>query len=313
MKKRKFLVTGGAGFIGSHIVGRLVGKGEDVVVLDNLSNGKMENIKPFQKKITFIKGDIRKDRDLDKALKGVDFCLHQAALRSVPKSMEQPLEYDGVNVKGTLKLLLKAKEHKIKRVVFASSSSVYGEKTKFPQRESDSTNPISPYAATKLMGEYYCRLFSNSFGLETVCLRYFNVFGPRQSLENQYAVVIPKFITCILNNEKPPIHGDGKQERDFSFVANVVNANIRAATAKGVSGAIINVAGGKPYSVLCLVDKINKILDKNIKPTFGPARTGDVRKTFADATKLKTKLGLKTLIQFDEGLKRTVDWFREQG
>ena len=310
MKKRKFLVTGGAGFIGSHIAEHLVRKGEKVVILDNLSNGKMENIKPFQKKITFIKGDIRKDADLDKALKGVDYCLHQAALRSVPKSMEQPLEYDDVNVKGTLKLLLKAKEHKIKRLVFASSSSVYGEKTKFPQRESDSTNPISPYASTKLMGEYYCRLFSTSFGLETVSLRYFNVFGPRQSLENQYAVVIPKFITCILNDERPPIHGDGRQERDFSFVENIVNANLKAATTKGISGEIVNVACGKSYSVVCLAEKINRILGKNIKPVFGPPRAGDVRKTVADITKLRTKLGLKKLIHFDEALKRTVEWFK---
>ena len=308
---KRYLITGGAGFIGSNIVERLVKNGEGVVVLDNLCEGKIENLSSVMDKIKFIKGDIRNEKDLDNALKGVDFVLHQAALRSVPKSMERPLEYNDVNVNGTLKLLIKAKEHKVKRVVYASSSSVYGEKDKFPERESDTVNPISPYATTKLIGEYYCRLFSNSFDLETVSLRYFNVFGPRQSLDNQYAVVIPKFITCILNNESPPIHGDGLQERDFTFVANVIEANIKAAAAKNISGEIFNVACGSATSVLSIVDAVNAILGKSIKPAFEPKRQGDVRKTLADVTKLKTKLGIKNFIRFEEGLKRTVEWFKE--
>ncbi|GAF88598.1 unnamed protein product, partial [marine sediment metagenome] len=189
----KYLVTGGAGFIGSNITERLVQKGEEVIVLDDLSGGKIENLSSVKNKITFINGDIRNGKDLNKALKGVDFVLHQAALRSVPKSMARPLEYNDVNVNGTLKLLKKACEYKVKRLVFASSSSVYGERDNFPERENDEPNPISPYATTKLLGEYYCKLFAQSFKLETVALRYFNVFGPRQSLENEYAVVVPKF------------------------------------------------------------------------------------------------------------------------
>ena len=309
---KRYLITGGAGFIGSNIVERLVKDGKEVVVLDNLCEGKIENLSSVMDKITFIKGDIRKEKDLDKALKGIDFILHQAALRSVPKSMERPLEYNDVNVNGTLKLLMKAKEHKVKRLVYASSSSVYGERDKFPERENDSANPISPYATTKLMGEYYCRLFSNSFGLETVSLRYFNVFGPKQSLDNQYAVVIPKFITCILNNESPPVHGDGLQERDFTYIANVIEANLKAATIDGIPGEVINVACGTSTSVLSIVDMINKILGKNIKSVFEPIRLGDVRKTLADITRLKTKLGIKDFIQFKEGLKRTVEWFKNK-
>lgn len=304
-----YLVTGGAGFIGSNIAERLVEKGERVVVLDNLVEGKLENLQSVIDKIDFIKGDIRNEKDLDKALRGVDFVLHQAALRSVPKSMDRPLEYNDVNINGTLKLLLKAKENRIKRVVYASSSSVYGERDRFPEKEDDKVNPISPYATTKLIGEYYCKLFSNTFGLETVSLRYFNVFGPKQSLDNQYAVVIPKFITCILSDENPPVHGDGLQERDFTFIDNVVEANIKAATVEGISCEIFNVACGRSCSVLSIVDAVNAILGKNIKPVFKSKRPGDVRKTLADITKLKTKLGIKDFIQFDEGLRRTVEWF----
>ena len=309
--KKKFLVTGGAGFIGSHITERLVTSGKKVVVLDSLVEGRLKNLSAVKNKITFIKGDIRREKDLDKALRGVDFVLHQAALRSVPKSMKMPLEYNDVNVNGTLLLLMKAREHGVKRVVYASSSSVYGERNKFPEREAEKPDPISPYAATKLMGEYYCRLFSKSFGLETVALRYFNVFGSRQSLDNQYAVVIPKFITSILNNESPPIHGDGLQTRDFTFIDNVVEANIKAATAKGISGEVINVACGSANTVLGIVKKVNKILGKNIKPAFNPEREGDVRKTLADVTKLKTKLGIKNFVDFEKGLEQTVEWFKK--
>ncbi|MBN1354164.1 MAG: SDR family oxidoreductase [Candidatus Omnitrophica bacterium] len=310
--KNTFLVTGGAGFIGSNIVDRLVGEGKRVVVLDNLCEGKIDNLSDSMSKINFIKGDIRNDKDLDKALKGVDFVLHQAALRSVPKSMERPLEYNDVNVNGTLRLLIKSREHKVKRFVFASSSSIYGERDRFPEREDDSVNPISPYATTKLLSEYYCRLFSNSYGLETVSLRYFNVFGPRQSLDNQYAIVIPKFINCILSDENPPVDWDGKQERDFTFVDNVVEANIRSATVDGISGEIFNVACGTSNSVLSIVEKVNAILGKDIKPVFGSKRPGDVRKTLADVSKLKTKLGIDNFIQFAEALERTVKWFEKR-
>ena len=308
----KYLFTGGAGFIGSSITERLVKSGQEVVVLDNLCEGKIENLSSVKNSIVFIKGDIRNDKDLDKALKGVDYVLHQAALRSVPKSMSMPLEYNDVNVNGTLKVLLKAREKNIKRVVFASSSSVYGERDNFPEKESDRVLPISPYATTKLLGEYYCKLFSASFGLETVSLRYFNVFGPKQSLDNQYAVVIPKFITCILKNDPPPVHGDGLQERDFTYIGNVVDANIKAAEAKGVSGDVFNVACGSANSLLNIIDIVNKILGKDVKPRFEPKREGDVRKTLADITELKTKLGINSFVQFEDGIKSTIEWFRKQ-
>jgi len=310
MKKRKtYLVTGGAGFIGSHIAERLVRDGQKVIVIDNLSGGKLENLSSVMRRIKFIKGDIRREKDLDKALKSVDIILHQAALRSVPKSMEMPLEYNDVNAKGTLLLLLKARERGVKRVVYASSSSVYGERVKFPERENDTPNPVSPYAATKLAGEMWCRLFSASFGLETVSLRYFNVFGPRQSLDNQYAVVIPKFIVNIIKGVSPPVHWDGLQERDFTFIDTVVEANIKAASVKGISGSVINVACGGANSVLSIAHKVNGILGKNIKPVFQPKRTGDVKKTLADVTKLKTQLKIGKFIDFEEGLRRTVEWF----
>ena len=313
MKKNKFLVTGGAGFIGSNIAEQLVRDGHEVIVLDNLCAGRLENLGAVIGRITFIKGDIRNEKDIDKALEGADFVLHQAALRSVPKSMERPLEYNDVNVSGTLKLLIKAREHKIRRVVYASSSSVYGEREKFPEKEEDSVNPISPYATTKLLGEYYLRLFSSSFGLETVSLRYFNVFGPKQSLESQYAVVIPKFITCILKGENPPVHGDGLQERDFTFVDNVVLANIKAATVKGIAGgSVFNIACGKATTVLGVVDAVNRILNKAIKPVFTPPRPGDVRKTLADVRKLKKILGISDFVRFEDGLKRTVEWFSKK-
>jgi len=309
--KKTFLVTGGAGFIGSNITDRLVADGHNVVVLDNLSEGKLENLSRVSKKIRFIKGDIRSEKDLDKALKGVDYVFHQAALRSVPKSMTMPVEYNDVNVNGTLRLLLRARAHNVKRVVFASSSSVYGNRTDFPERESDKPDPISPYAATKLMGEHYCRLFATSFGLETVSLRYFNVFGPRQSLDNQYAVVIPKFITCILRDEQPPVDGDGLQERDFTFIDNVVEANIKAALTKNISGEVFNVACGRANTVLGIVHEVNRILGKKVQPVFKPTRAGDVRKTLADVSKLKKKLGIKKFVTFEQGLERAVAWFEE--
>ena len=310
-KRNTFLVTGGAGFIGSHIAERLVLDGEKVCVLDNLKEGKIENLSRVRGKINFIKGDIRREKDLERALQGVDYVLHQAALRSVPKSMDNPIEYDDVNASGTLKLLMKAREHGVKRLVFASSSSIYGERSSFPEKESDTPQPVSPYAVTKLIGEHYCRLFSGASWLETVSLRYFNVFGPRQSLENQYAVVIPRIIISILNDESPPVHWDGRQERDFTYIDNVVEANIRAARAKGVSGEVINVACGKCVSILNLVNEVNRILVKDVRPAREPKRAGDVRKTLASIVKLKKKLGIKSFIHFREGLELTVRWFKE--
>lgn len=307
-----YLVTGGAGFIGSNIVYELVKQGERVKVIDNFVAGKKENLEGILDRIELIEGDIRDLDLLRKITEGCDYVLHQAALRSVPKSMNDPVSYDEVNAKGTLNVLIASREAKVKRVVYASSSSIYGDSPHLPQREDQLPQPISPYAATKLAGEHYCRVFSKVFGLETVGLRYFNVFGPRQSLESEYAVVVPKFITCMLRNEQPPIHGDGKQTRDFTYIDNVIEANLKAATCDGISGEVFNIACGKNYSVLELVRYLNEILKKDIKPYFTAPRPGDARHTKADITKMKKLLELNPKIDFVEGLKKTVNWFKEQ-
>ncbi len=314
----KYLVTGGAGFIGSHIVEELLKKGEDVVVLDNFSSGKEENLafvsdyQPSAISYQLIRGDICDISACKEACKGVDYILHQAALRSVPKSMEAPHDYNKVNIDGTLTVLEAAKESGVKRVVIASSSSVYGDTVKFPQKEDAYPLLISPYALSKLTTEFYCRIFSENFGLETVSLRYFNVFGPRQALDDEYAVVIPKFITCILNDEQPPIFGNGKQSRDFTFVKNVVQANLLSAITPCVSGEVFNVACGSDTSVLSLVEVINKFASKSIEPNLLPIRKGDVFKTLADVTNITEKLNFKPEFTFEEGMKITFDWFEKQ-
>ncbi|MDD4182966.1 MAG: SDR family oxidoreductase [Candidatus Omnitrophica bacterium] len=310
LKGKKVLVTGGAGFIGSHIVDRLVNMGAEVIVLDNLYSGKIENIAQHKGKIKFIQKDLRDDAALNEALEGVSVVSHQAALRSVPKSMERPLEYHDVNVTATLKLFLKAREKGIKRIAMASSSSVYGERFDFPEKESDIPAPISPYAASKLIDEHYAYLFSKQFSLGVVCLRYFNVYGPRQSLDDEYAVVIPKFITCILESKSPPIYGDGEQERDFTYIENVVEANILALTRPGVEGEVFNVGCGAPNSVNGLLKSLNKIMNKNISATYLPQRAGDVRKTHSDISKAAKLLGWQPKISFEQGLEKAVEWFK---
>jgi len=313
----KWLVTGGAGFIGSNIVDELVRRGEEAIVLDNFASGKRKNLAESIDKIKLVEGDIRDKDLLESILPGTDFILHQAALRSVPKSIDNPLEYDEVNVHGTLNLLLQAKKAGVKRVVFASSSSVYGEADSFPQKETDPPLLISPYAANKLSGEYYCRIMSKVYGLETVALRYFNVFGPRQSLDDEYAVVVPKFIHSCLNNEAIPIHGDGEQSRDFTFVANIVEANILAATAKltpehtpGVCSGVFNIACGKEQSILLLAKTLKNLTGADSVIEHQDSRTGDVRRTLADISKAKKLLGYRPIIGFEEGLKKTVSYFR---
>ncbi|MCD6412693.1 MAG: SDR family oxidoreductase [Elusimicrobia bacterium] len=310
----RYLVTGGAGFIGSHIAEVLVKRGSFVRVLDNFSAGKMENLgfAKDRKNFELIKGDIRDFKTCRRAAKNMDFVLHQAALRSVPKSMKDPYSYNEVNINGTLNLLYAAKDAKVKRFVLASSSSIYGDTKKFPQEESDLPLLIAPYALSKLAGEYYCRVFSENFSLETVALRYFNVFGPRQALDDEYAVVIPKFIDSIMNNTPPPIYGNGKQSRDFTYVRNVVEANILATKAKKVSGEVFNVACGRDTKVIDLVKILNEIMGKNIKPAFLPKRPGDVFRTLASTRKVKRKLGFTGRYTFEEGLKKTVDYFRSK-
>ena len=310
----KFLVTGGAGFIGSHITERLLKEGHFVRVLDNFSSGNEANLE-FTKglgkdKFELIRGDIRDKATCDKTCEGIDYISHQAALRSVPKSMKDPESYNDVNINGTLYLLQAALKNKVKRFVMASSSSVYGDTDQFPEKEDAFPLLISPYALSKLANEYYCRIFSTAWGLETVCLRYFNVFGPRQALDDEYAVVIPKFIHSILHDEQPPIFGTGLQSRDFTYIDNVVQANILAMTKPGIKHEVFNVANGKDNTVLELVNSINKIIGKNIQPKLLPIRVGDVFKTLADISKIKSKLGYKDPISFEEGLRRTIEYFR---
>jgi len=308
----KFLVTGGAGFIGSNIVDELVRRTHKVRVIDNFVTGKRENLEGVMDKIELIEGDIRDLDTVKKAAKGVDCVLHQAAFRSVPKSVDNPTFTNDVNITGTLNVLIASKEAKVKRLIYASSSSCYGDTDKFPEKEKDLPMPISPYAVSKLTGEYYCKTFSVTYGLQTASLRYFNVFGPRQNPESKYSTVVPAFIFSMLRGTPPTVDGDGRQSRDFTFVKNVVEANIKAALLnKRLNGEVFNVACGKSHSVLDIIDNLNKLMKKNIKPKFGPPRPGDVRKTQADITKLKKILKVVPKADFKEGLRETLKWFTD--
>jgi len=306
----RYLVTGGAGFIGSHVVDRLVADAHQVRVFDDLSSGRLENLAEVRDRIEFIQADLRDRRALARACEGIEYVIHEAAWRSVPQSMADPYGYTEVNVLGTVGLLDAAVKAQIRRVVFVSSSSVYGETTQVPMREDEPTRPVSPYAASKLAGELFCGLFSRAFGLETVSVRYFNVFGPRQSLENEYAVVVPKFIACLLRKESPPVYGDGKQSRDFTYIENVAEATIVASRAPGVSGEVFNIALGEEQSVLDLLRELNAIMGLSIPPSFHPPRPGDVLRTYADSSKAERLLRWKGRVPFAEGLHRTVEWFR---
>ena len=308
----KYLVTGGAGFIGSNIVEELVKRGDAVKVIDNFLTGKRENISSFLDKIEFIEGDIRDSDVCNRALEGVDFVLHQAALPSVPRSIEDPLLTTEINIKGTLNILLASREAKVKGFVFASSSSVYGDDPNLPKKEDTVGNPLSPYAISKLTGEKYCQVFHQIFGLSTVCLRYFNIFGPRQDPSSQYAAVIPNFITRMLKGEGPTIFGDGEQSRDFTYVSNVVEANILASKAQGASGEVFNIACGERTSVNALVSKLNEILKVEISPSYDEARPGDVMHSFADISKAGKMLKYEPLVPFRQGLEETIRWYRER-
>lgn len=299
-----YLVTGGAGFIGSNIVKALVEKGEDVRVLDNFSTGKRENVESFLDKIELVEGDIRSYQMVKDAVDEVDFILHQAALPSVPRSVKDPVTTSEVNVTGTLNVLEAARQAKVKRVVYASSSSIYGDNEILPKTEDMLPKPLSPYAVAKLAGEKYCQVFTRIFGLETVALRYFNVFGPNQDPNSQYSAVIPKFINTIKKGKQPVIYGDGEQSRDFTYVENVVQANVLACESgmEELSGEVFNIACGKRITVNYLIESINNILNKNIKAENAEPRIGDVRHSLANIGKAQQFLGYEVKHDFKKGL-----------
>ena len=308
-----YLVTGGAGFIGSNIVVELLQRGERVRVLDNFSTGRRKNLSDVLDNLELIEGDLR---DLDtcrRAVRGVDYVLHQGAVPSVQRSIDDPITSNDANIKGTLNLLIAARDADVRRLVYASSSSIYGDSPTLPKQENMPLRPKSPYAVSKLAAEHYCRIFTSVFGLETVSLRYFNVFGPRQDPTSHYAAVVPLFIKAMLAGKPPTIYGDGLQSRDFTYVGNNVHANLLAAMAEDVAGQVFNVACGQRYTLLELVATLNEILGMHIEPLFAPPRPGDVKHSLADISRAQAKLGYTVKVDFRAGLEKTVAWYREHG
>ncbi|MCK5849677.1 MAG: SDR family oxidoreductase [Kiritimatiellae bacterium] len=305
-----YLVTGGAGFIGSNIVRRLLETGKSVRVLDNLATGRMRNIEALLGDLDFIEGDIRDAAVVGKAVDGVKNVLHLAALPSVVRSVEDPVTSNDVNVNGTLTVLMAARDAGVERFVFSSSSAVYGDTPILPKQEDMAPLPLSPYAVQKLAGECYCRTFQGLYGFGAFALRYFNVFGPRQNPKSQYSAVIPLFVDALKNDNPPTLHGDGGQTRDFTYVADVVQANIRCCEApEEAAGDVYNVARGDRVSVKELAEKIAVVMGKDIKPSYGDPRPGDVRDSQADSTKARSKLGWCPEVTLEEGLKKTIDYF----
>jgi UDP-glucose 4-epimerase len=300
------LVTGGAGFIGSHIVHALVARGETVRVLDDLSTGKLANLGAVRSQVTFLEGSICDPHDVREALRGADFVFHQAAVASVPLSIEQPLHVERVNVEGTLTLLDAAAAADVRRVVFAASCAAYGDATGLPSREEQPIRPISPYAITKVAGELYARVYTELKGLPMVALRYFNVFGPRQDPRGPYAAVVPRFTEAVLAGERPTIFGTGEQTRDFVFVRNVVHANLLAREAAAAPGHVYNVGSGVGTSLLDLVRALERVTGRTIAPTFAPARGGDILHSRADISRARRDLGYEPLVCFQDGLAETV-------
>jgi nucleoside-diphosphate-sugar epimerase len=306
-----YLVTGGAGFIGSHITEALVKRGDRVRVLDNLMTGRRENLAHLANRIEFIEADIRDAAATRRAMDGVHVVFHQAAIPSVPRSVDEPQLNHEANSNGTFNVLLAARDAVVRRVVYAASSSAYGETEELPKRESMPPSPLSPYAAAKLFGEYYCQVFTRVYGLETVSLRYFNVFGPRQDPSSPYSGVISKFVTTLLQGETPVIFGDGEQSRDFTYVANVVDANLRAAEAPAAAGQMMNLGIGQRVTLNQLLAELQNILGTQLTPRYEAARAGDVRHSLADISLAEQLLGYKPLVGLAEGLEYTVAWYRE--
>ncbi|MHC4843287.1 MAG: SDR family oxidoreductase [Planctomycetota bacterium] len=307
----KYLVTGGAGFIGSNICRRLINEGSFVRVVDNLITGKKSNLSDIINDIEFIEADMGDDSIAREAMKDIDIVLHQGALPSVPRSVEDPAETHQHCVDATFTLLLAARDAQVKRFVFAASSSAYGDTPTLPKIETILPQPLSPYAAAKLTGEYYAKVFYEVFGLETISLRYFNVFGPYQDPASQYAAAIPAFVTAILKDEPPVIYGDGEQSRDFTYIDNVVEANLLAAQTERTAGEVLNVACGQRVTVNQIIETINELAGKDIKPVYTDPRPGDVKHSLADITLAAKTIGYKPVVPFKEGLKKAIDWYRE--
>ena len=307
---KSYLVTGGAGFIGSHIATALAERGNNVRVLDNLSTGSKANLAHLEGNVEFIEGDIL-DRDcVDRAVDGVEVVYHQAALASVPRSVAKPLDTNAACVTGTLNMLDASKEAGVRRFIYAGSSSAYGNQPFMSKRESDLPMPLSPYATAKLAGENYCRAFYATYGLETVVIRYFNVFGPRQDPNSEYSAVIPLFVTAMLAGRQPTVFGDGLQSRDFTYIENVVAGNLAAAEATEAPGRVFNVACGRQFSLLDLLASINRVLGTDIAPIFSDPRPGDVKESLADISQARTFLGYEPVVNFEEGLRRSIEYYR---
>ena len=306
---RKVLVTGGAGFIGSHIVDALVRRGDRVRVLDNLSTGNLANLAEVRDRIEFIEADLNDTAAVARAVEGVDSIFHEAALASVPRSVEKPLDTNAACVTGTVVLLDLARKAGVRRLVYAASSSAYGNQPAASKRETDLPMPISPYGAAKVAAELYCQAFAALGQIETVALRYFNVFGPRQDPNSEYSAVIPRFITLMLGGKRPTVFGDGYQSRDFTFVGDIVAGNLLAADAPGVSGQVFNVATGSQVNLLELLAALNRLLKTNVEPIFAPPRAGDVRESLADITLARQHLSFEPRVRFEEGLRRSIDYY----
>lgn len=310
----RYLITGGAGFIGSHLVERLVRDGAEVTALDDLSTGRREHLRAVRDRIRFIRGNAARLEACRRAMQGVDYVLHQAAVTSVPKSTRNPVTAHQVNVTGTLNILLAAQEAKVRRVVFAGSTAAYGDAPELPNHEGLLPRPLSAYAASKLAGEAYCQAFWRTHGLETVVLRYFNIFGPRQNLDSQYGAVVPLFIAAALRGEAPVIFGDGGQTRDFTFVTNVVEANLRAChgPADKVAGGVFNIGCGAATSIRELWRQIAAIVGVDMEPLYGAARAGDVRHSVASIERARELLGYNPAVSLTEGLATTIDYYRDR-
>ena len=304
----KTLVTGGGGFIGSNVVRALLARGDDVRVLDNFSTGSRANLAGLEHDVQLVEGDLRSYERVHAAVRGAEVVFHQGALPSVPRSVQDPLTTTAVNIEGTLNVLLAARDEGVRRIVNASSSSVYGNTGELPRVETQAPDPISPYAVAKLAAERFCTSFSRVYGMEIVSLRYFNVFGPRQDPTSQYAAVVPRFIRAVAGDEPVTIYGDGEQSRDFTFVDNVVGANLLAADAPGVGGEILNIATGGSVTVNALADAIGALLGKPVTKAYESAREADVRASWADVAEAKRLLGFEPQVDFDQGLERTADY-----